>query len=315
MIKDKQKALEKIKTLTKDYNISHNEIIDYLNNEQFLGNSNAKFNNKINFAQKFLSYISSIFIFVGICLYVFIIWNDLNSIAKIVITLGSGITAYIISLTSINHNNYKHMAVPLLLISAALEPLGLLVIIHEFLPNLNNSIWSVIIVSVIMFIQYLITFLKSNLNSALFLTLIFAVFLFTSISNFLYISSNTIGFTLGVSLLLISYSMDKTTYKNISLFGYFFGSIALFIASFDALSNTIFELVFLCLTIFMIFISINIKSKTLLFTSACSLIWFLGYYSDKYFTDSLSWPIILIIIGLIFFAISGFVFKIKKKYF
>jgi len=307
MIENKTDALKEIKSLSDKFDIKIYEI------KATIKNSHSKLKDKTNLAQMFLSYMSGIFIFTGICIYISIIWKDLNLAAKIIITLGPGISAYFISLFSISNITYKHIAAPLLLISAFLEPLGISVIIYNYFSKLTISTIPPIIIFLIMFAQYLLTFIKHKIHSALFLTLFFGSGLFIALSNYLNISDNITGLTLGTSLLLISYSLKDSIYKNISPIWYFIGSIVLFSTYFDIVHNTFFELSFLFIVIFMIHISINVQNKTLLFTSACALIGFLGYYSAKYFGDSLSWPITLIIIGIIFFVISGYLIKLIKK--
>jgi len=308
MITNKQEALTEIQNLSNKFDIKIYEI------KSVLRDSPSKLKDKTNLAQIFLSYMSGIFIFAGICIYISIIWNNLNLVAKIIITLGPGIVAYIISIFSVNNFTYKHIAAPLLLISAFLEPLGISVIIYNYFPNLTLSVVPPIIISAIMLIQYLLTFSKYKTHTALFLTLFFGSGLFIALSNYINISDNIAGLTLGASLLLISYSLTDTIYKNISPLWYFIASILLFSAYFDIVHSTIFELSFLFIVIFMIYISINIQNRTLLFTSACALIGFLGYYSAKYFANSLGWPITLIIIGIIFFIISGYMIKFTKNF-
>lgn len=308
MINNKQEALNEIQNLSNKFDIKIYEI------KSLLRDSNKKLKDKTNLTQIFLSYMSGIFIFAGICIYISMMWKDLNQTAKVIITLGSGVTAYIISISSVNNFNYKHIAAPLLLISAFLEPLGLNVIIYSYLPSITSTIIPVIIIAAIMLLQYLLTFIKYKTHTALFLAIFFGSGLFIALSNYLNISDDIAGLTLGVSLLLISYSLKDTIYKNIAPIWYFCSAVILFTAYFDIVHNTIFELSFLLIVILMIFVSISAQSRTLLFTSATSLIGFLGYYSAKYFANSFGWPIILIVIGIIFFVISGYLIRFSKNF-
>ena len=303
---NKKQALQEIKSIAIKNDINITEIINFLNEK------NHKEKNYL--AQKFLSYMSGIFVFAGICIYVALVWNDLNTLAKIIITLGTGVIAYIISIISFCNDKYKQITAPFLLISACLEPSGLFIILNEYFSITSNSIWLIVIISSVLFIQYIMTFIKFNITTSLFLSITFAITFFISISDVINIPYNLANFSLGISLMCISYSISKTNHKNLSPFYYLIASLFIFISAFDAVDKTIFELSFLCLSIIMVYISINLNSKTLLFTSACSLISFLGYYTAEYFVDSLGWPIMLIIIGLTFFAVSSATLKINKKY-
>lgn len=308
MIDNKTEALKEIKNLSENFNITSQEIINLLDNNKNI------LENRFSFAQIFLSYISSIFIFAGLCIYISIIWEQLNIPARIIITFGPGLVSFIISIFSINNIRFQHISTPLLLISAVLEPLGITVILNNYFPNLNTSVISSLIICLIMFVQYLITFLYFKNKSSLFLVLLFGSGLFVSICDNFNITENISGITLGISLLLISYSFNNTKYKNISPIWYFIGSLILLISYFDLVYDSIFELSYLLLVFFLIYLSITIQNKTLLFTNACGLIGFLGYYSARYFADSLGWPITLIIIGIIFLGVSGYLIKFTNSF-
>ena len=74
-----------------------------------------------------LSYIGGIFIFAGIAIFIGLQWGGLNSLARVIITLGPGLCAFTLAMLALNDERYQRLAMPLLLISAVLQPTGLMV--------------------------------------------------------------------------------------------------------------------------------------------------------------------------------------------
>jgi hypothetical protein len=41
---------------------------------------------------------------------------------------------------------------------------------------------------------------------------------------------------------------------------------------------------------------------------------YIGYFTAQHFVHSVGWPVALILLGLMFFAISSFALRIRKQY-
>jgi len=63
-----------------------------------------------------------------------------------------------------------------------------------------------------------------------------------------------------------------------------------------------------------IYLSTLVRSRMLLFTGTCAMIGYLGWFTSEYFADSIGWPLVLIIIGVVFIGFSVFAVKISRDY-
>ena len=79
-----------------------------------------------------LGFIGGTFVFAGVGVFVSLQWESMNSAARVVITLGSGMAAFVMAVLATRDARYEKAATPLFLMAAALQPTGLLVLFNEF---------------------------------------------------------------------------------------------------------------------------------------------------------------------------------------
>src|SRR4029453_10592722 len=79
-----------------------------------------------------LGYLGGTFVFAGIGVFIALQWDTLNSAARVIVTLGPGITALVLALLAEREERFDKVTTPLLLVAAAVEPTGMLVAFREF---------------------------------------------------------------------------------------------------------------------------------------------------------------------------------------
>jgi len=57
-----------------------------------------------------------------------------------------------------------------------------------------------------------------------------------------------------------------------------------------------------------------VRSRTLLFTSTVAILAYISYFTSEHFQDSLGWPLVLILLGMVFIALSAIAIRINKRY-
>lgn len=119
---------------------------------------------------------------------------------------------------------------------------------------------------------------------------------------------------IGGSLLLSVYGLRFNLYHNLIFLSNIIGSLCFLWGWFAILKDSPFEVVYIAITCLILYFSIVIKSTSILVIGVFSMLGYIGYFTNKHFVDSVGWPISLIIIGLLFSAISAGAFRIKKKY-
>jgi Predicted membrane protein (DUF2157) len=66
-----------------------------------------------------LGALGGTFVFAGVCVFIAVQWDAMNSAARVVVTLGSGVAALVLSLLAERDRRYLRAATPLLLAAAA----------------------------------------------------------------------------------------------------------------------------------------------------------------------------------------------------
>jgi len=67
-----------------------------------------------------LAYLGGIFVLAGISVFIAVNWSDMNTAARIIITLGSGIAVFFMALSAMGDERQQAIRTPLFLIVAAI---------------------------------------------------------------------------------------------------------------------------------------------------------------------------------------------------
>jgi hypothetical protein len=128
------------------------------------------------------------------------------------------------------------------------------------------------------------------------------------------ISANWASLLIGLSLMLTAYGVRQADrYPRLVGLGYLFGSIMLYAGLFDLVEQTPIELVFLAVSAALLYMSVVLQSKVLLFTSVIAMLSFISYFSAEYFADFLGWPITLVLMGVAFMGVGMVALRVKRK--
>ena len=127
---DKHKALEQIVELAASHEISADDIVTALRESP--DQKSGPRHKQTSALTRVLAYLGGTFVFAGLGVFIAMHWESMNFAARVVITLGSGVAAFILALVALHDERYEKAATPLFLIAAFLQPSGLLVIFEEF---------------------------------------------------------------------------------------------------------------------------------------------------------------------------------------
>jgi uncharacterized membrane protein len=305
---EKKDALNQIVVIAQSNGISAREI-------ELAMNPASTERSGMGIVMKIFSILGGIFIFSGISTYIGMFWGEMNSPMRVIITLGSGFAAYIMGIVFSRDPRRLYTVAPILLVAAILECGGLFVLIYEYFNNHTNN-WQLAcrVVFGIMLLQQGLTFISLRIPVLLFTTLWFASFFFAMIFDMLGVRENWNAIIIGISLLLIAYGLRDSAYQRTLQIAYLAGSLLVLCASFDLLRNTPFEILYLALTCFMIYMSVVARSSSLLIISVLAMLSYIGYFTAEHFVRSAGWPLAMIILGVLFFVIGAGAIRIKKRY-
>jgi uncharacterized membrane protein len=303
-------ALAQITSFVREYNLTAHDLLSCLQNAGAATASDEGAPSSL--LQKVMLYIGGTFVFVGIAVYVGMIWDDIGSLPRVIITLGTGFVAYVLGLVAMDDKKYDRAATPLFLIGAALQPAGLFVLLDEYFPSTHDVAKAAMLVFGTASLQHAATFLARPRTSLAFFALTFFYVFLSALMGKLEIEGRDVGLAISTSGLLISYGLIKTPHAGISPFGFFCSSIIFAATMFDYLHETAFDVLLIAVVAAMMWLSVKAKSRTLLTIGVLTLLAYLGYFTDEYFTDIVGWPIALIVMGLIMIGVSSFALKLGK---
>ncbi|MBL7480788.1 DUF2157 domain-containing protein [Legionella bononiensis] len=305
---NREEALAEIARIAKNFNLDIDDIKEVFKStpERTTMQSNKLMNT-------LLAYIGGILIFSGICIFIAMQWDNINTFNRILLTLGVGFCLFISAVFCTRIDGFSKAAGPLFLLAALLQPTGLAVLFHEYFP-IMNPIRGVLIISLMMFIQQGFTFISTKRTELALTTIIFGVLFFMAAFELLAIPYKTEWFVLSSSILCLAWVINNSRYQAIASVLFFFGSLAFFLITFDILRNQFYELLYLGLCCFMIFIAIVSSSRTLLINASLATLAYIGYFTGKHFPHTLGWPLTLIVMGFILIIFSAWIIKLNRHY-
>ena len=262
---------------------------------------------------RILGYLGGTFIFAGLGVFIALNWDVMNSAARIIITLGSGITAFIMAIVASLDERYAKVRTPLYLIAAALQPVGILVAIDEF-SSVGDWHYAALLTAGIMGFQQAAVFWQKRDTVLLFTTLVFALWFFGVALDLVHVDEEFVALILGTSILSLCIGLENTRHRGMTPFWYLAGSVLFFHGLFELVQRTAFELVFLAVACAGVFLSTWVRSRTLLFVCTIAILTYISYFTAEHFQDSLGWPLVLILLGLVFIALSAVAMRINKRY-
>ncbi|MBA2306167.1 MAG: DUF2157 domain-containing protein [Acidobacteria bacterium] len=260
-----------------------------------------------------LGVLGGTFVFAGIGVFIALQWSDLNSAARVVVTLGSGLAAFVLAVLGTRDRRFEKAATPLFLAAAALEPTGILVAFEEFGSG-GDWRWASLVMSGAMAAQFVLTFAALQRSTLLFLAILFgAVFSWTAL-DLMDADRTLIALVVGASMLLAAVGADRSGRGEITPFWYFAGASTFLYGFFDAVERTPLELSFLGMAAGFVYGSVLLHSRTLLAVATLAILAYTAWFTGEHFVDSIGWPLALVAFGLVLIGLSALAFRIDREY-
>ena len=148
-----------------------------------------------------LGILGGSFVFAGVCAFIALQWDAMNSAARVIVTLGPGIAALVLGVLADREARFERGTVPLLLAAAILQPTGMLVAFEEFGTG-GDWRWASLTVSAVMAIQFGTLFGSLRRSTALLIAVLFLAMFWWTAFDLLDWDDAAVGLVLGGMLLL-----------------------------------------------------------------------------------------------------------------
>lgn len=260
-----------------------------------------------------LAYLGGTFVFAGIGIFIALQWDDLNSAARVLVTLGSGVALFVLAVLASREPRFDKASTPLFLAAAALEPAGMLVAFAEYG---SGGDWRIagLITSATMAIQFAAAFAALRRSVALFMVILFGTLCWWTGLDLLEVDGTVIEIALGAAMLLAAVGVDRMGRGGIVPFWYFAGGAAFLHGFFDAVERTPLEILFLAAAAGFVYASVVLHSRTLLAVATLGVLGYTAWFTGQYFADSVGWPLALMAFGLALIGLSALAYRIDRQY-
>lgn len=260
-----------------------------------------------------LGYLGGTFVFAGVGVFVALQWEAMNSGARVVITLGSGLAAFALAVLGSRDLRFEKAGTPLFLIAAGLEPMGMLVAFDEFGSG-GDWRWAALVTCGTVACQFGAAFAALRRSTILFLTVAFATLFWLTTFDLLDVDSDMAMLVLGASLIAAAIGIDRTMHRVITPVWYLIGSAMCLYGLFDQLERTPLEILFLVAAAGFVYLSVMVHSRTLLFVATLAILAYTGWFTSEHFADSVGWPIALVAFGLFMIGLSAAAYRVDRDY-
>lgn len=304
MSQSRETALAQIQSLITQFNLTQQDILTLYRGQETQSGG---------MLQRVMLYIGGVLVFAGLCFYIAMQWDEFNSYARVLVSLGSGLVAFILGLMTLDDERFHRAATPLFVISAALVPTGLMVTLNEFFEPTGDMLLPTCVVLGATLVQFAVGFALTNRTSLAFFSLFFFYSFLMVFMAWLKIDPPYGPLTLSTTAFLVCRGVDRTSHAVITPFFYFWAGAITAAAAYDLLHDGPLDVLLIGVAAGMIYLSTLVASRVLLTVSVLSLLAYLGYYTDEYFKDIVGWPIALIVMGMIMMGISVFAVKLGRK--
>lgn len=272
---------------------------------------------------KMLYVLGAAIVIIGIVIFVAQIWDDIGSFGRIAVTLGLGLLTAVIGSMLLKQNPEDDIGQIFHFMGGMLIPSGAVVTLSELGVD---SDWTIAITFVGIFAFYL-------LLTAIHKHAILTFFAIANGTATIYLVLNAIigspfkgwlgakdiyqylTMAIGASYLFLAYAFRVGWNKPLIGALYFFGSIGFLGAAFSQVFDSVaWQLLYFLIVLAGLFLSVYMKSRSILIISTLFLIAHVSYITNEYFADSLGWPISLVILGFVFIGLGYASITINKKY-
>jgi hypothetical protein len=260
-----------------------------------------------------LGYLGGTFVFAGICIFVGLQWATLNSAARVIITLGSGVAAMTLAALSEGDHRFDRATTPLFLIGLVLQPTGMMVAFAEYGSG-GDWRWASLLMCGTMAAQCAAIYRGIPRSTLIFFAILFGVCFWWTTLDLADVPDKWIAVTVGAGIVLASIGLDRGGHGDITAAWYLAGTLAFLGGLFAIVDRTAGELLFLAIAAAFVYLSTLLASRTMLSVATLAILAYTGVFTNRNFADSVGWPIALIFFGAFMIGLSALAVRLDRRF-
>jgi len=314
-----EQVLSELSTLVESGQIERSQVLELFKDEQPTESEHRKLN-----LQTIFYVLGAFIVIVGIVILIYQFWEDMDQIMKVLLTLGSAISAYSIGFYLHNQEKTKDLGLSFLTISLVTYPIGIGTTL-DLVGVSATQMGGLTIIGAILFIIYFASYFA--FKSWLFLPFVIAAgsTVFITFTNLFF--ENALmpkhfneyrGLVLGITYTALGYYFSLVKKPSMVSIMYLLGFIlflgaSLVLTGFKPNVSIFWQLIYPFLLVLTFYLSVLLKSKEILIVGTIFTFAEILKLTSEYFSGTLGWPIALIVAGLIIMGVGYFSFEVNKR--
>lgn len=208
-------------------------------------------------------YLGGTLIFAGLGVFINVIWEDIGSLPRVIITFGTGFVAYLCGVLFAHDPKFERAATPAFILAFLLQPTGLFVLLEEYFGGDQAALGGMIVFGPLA-LQQGLTFLKFRRPALLLFSLLYLIGFAGSFVEYYDFDRGSASLIFGLFLLLVTMDMQmRSRFRELTP-TFFVISSALFLAGvYYYVGRTSFDPIALSIVLSMLGFAVFKESKTL----------------------------------------------------
>ncbi len=271
-----RKALLKIADIAEHNQLGIEQIAYALNNPASLEARKDPARGK-HFIVGLLTYLGGALIVAGYSIYVSIVWDEIGSLPRVILTLGVSLVALAIAISVSRDSKYSKAATPLFIFALLSEPGGMFILLKEYSSG-NDALLASVIVFGVMALQSSLFFLTLRRTSLLFFALLYGLGWYGCALEYFHINEPMLWMAAGVTYLYLGWRIHNSGMKAVAPLTLVAGQAMLLSGLYYYLGNTDADILLVTIILSMFVWALFIGSKSLVITSLLFFVNLAGKY-------------------------------------
>ncbi len=271
-----------------------------------------------------LYYFGAGIVLMGFIIYVSQQWDVLSTITRIAATLLAGIGFLVSANLLYTKQDMLGVAGGLHVVAGFLVPTGIFVTLHELFPG--DSLWVPGLIFLLLTLAYMLLYRMQRSEVVFLFSVLYGATATILLTDAMLYAAPVVqladyeayrALLLGVSLL--SLSTVFTQFRFFGIAAQLIGGIAvyaaaLYLGGWQPEQSVFWELAYPLLIVLGGMFAIREQSRLVLILSAFATIGYIAKITGEYFSDSPSWPLMLVLAGGLLMGVGWFTVWLSRKY-
>ena len=212
-------------------------------------------------------YLGGTLVFAGLGIYIHTVWDDLSSLPRVLITLGTGFVCYLLGILFARDKYLEKAATPAHILAFLLQPVGMFVLLREYFHGNDFSLGAMVVFGPLA-VQQVLTFAALKRASLLLYSLLYFYGFVGAATVYFSFDRGIAALACGLFLFFMTVDMQrKQAYRDLTPFFFILSPSLTLAGLYYHVGRTVYDPLALSLCMGFLMHAVLSKSKTLFLMS------------------------------------------------